>query len=58
MDWSPRCESSAANYNSQEAPGAHSPRDVAAAEGGGSSASLVGLQGGSARTPALALAPR
>ncbi|KAJ8798706.1 hypothetical protein J1605_016509 [Eschrichtius robustus] len=53
------CESSAPNYNSQEAPGAHSPRDVTAAEGASGSASPAGGRlGRSSRTPALALAPR
>ncbi|TKC50484.1 hypothetical protein EI555_019111, partial [Monodon monoceros] len=42
-----------------EAPGAHSPRDVTAAEGASGSASPAGgLLGRSSRTPALALAPR
>lgn len=45
------CESSAPNYNSQEAPGAHSPRDVTAAEGASGSASPAGgLLGRSSRT--------
>ena len=47
MGWARGCESSAPNYNSQEAPGAHSPRDVTAAEGAGGEArpapSTVGL---------------
>lgn len=33
MSWHPGSEYFAPNYNSQEAPGAHSPRDVTAAEG-------------------------
>lgn len=39
MGWLPVWETSAPNYNSQEAPGAYGPRDVTAAEGEVSSAS-------------------
>ena len=61
MGWHPRCQSFSLNYNSQEAPGAppHSPRDVTAALGEGCSAGPARrVLGGSARTSALALAPR
>lgn len=59
MCWQLGCESFFPNYNSQEALDAHSPRDVTAAEGEGSSGNLAyRLLGGYSRTPALARVPR
>lgn len=59
MGWRQGREFSSPNYRSQETPGAYRPRDVTAAEGAGGSARRASrLLGRSARTPALALAPR